>query len=291
MKNYVLDNLKSKVDWLDRLGIDGLGEFYGHEKTNQYDFELCYHKIIWLNDYIFRVRSYEFPVFFGFKGVGGRHKKDDDPFGDDEIVNKEVRKRTEYKIRKTVYQLANMNFNQDSRFVSLVPAENIADVQEANKYFKKFIRKMKRKFKNFKYLAVIEFQKLHREAVHYHVLWDLDYIKQKKILKVWGDGKGSVFIRRIYNVDNLGAYLLKYMGKCVSDARLFGNKAYLCSKGLKRARVENLSEDEYTEFLKKYDVVNLKPCYIEKPYNSENYGLITEVEYNLKRAKLIEEMR
>ena len=95
--------------------------------------------------------------------------------------------------------------------------------------------------------------------------------------------KASVFIKRIYNVDNLGAYLLKYMGKGVSDSRLFGNKAYLCSKGLKRARVENLSEDEYMEFLKKYNVENLKPSYIVKPYDSENYGLIKEVEYNLKR--------
>ena len=90
-------------------------------------------------------------------------------------------------------------------------------------------------------------------------------------------------------MDNLGAYLLKYMGKGVRDERLFGNKAYLCSKGLKRARIENLNEDEYIEFLKKYNLENLKPSYIEKPYNSENYGLITEVEYNLKRIKFVEE--
>ena len=56
-------------------------------------------------------------------------------------------------------------------------------VKEANKYFKKFIRKMRIKYGNFAYLAAIEFQKK-SGRVHYHVLWNLDYIKQKKILKI-----------------------------------------------------------------------------------------------------------
>jgi hypothetical protein len=271
MKNYALDNLKREVEYREAHGI----------KNNQYDIELCYHKIIWLSDYIFRVKSYEIPVISGFKGGGGRRKKVNDPF-DDEIINKEVRKNTEYKIRKKVYQLANMNFNLDSRFVTLVPPENITDVKEANKYFKKFIRKMRIKYGGFDYLAVIEFQKK-SNRVHYHVLWNLDYIKQEKILKIWGDDKGSVYIRRIYNVDNLGAYLLKYMGKGVSDERLFGNKAYLCSKGLKRAVEENMNNEEYKKFYDKYNLGSRKPSYVEKPYESGSYGLITEVEYNLKR--------
>jgi hypothetical protein len=272
MKNYALDNLIKQVKYRKVYGIE----------DNKYDFELCYHKIIWLNDYIFRIKGYEYPVFYGYRGAGGRRKKARDTFDENEIINKEIRKRTEYKIRKTVYELAIVNFSQDSKFVTLVPPDYITDVKEGNKYVKKFLRKMRIEFGNFEYLAPIEFQKRSRR-IHYHFLWNLDYIKQKKILKIWGDGKGSVFIRRIKNIDNLGAYILKYMGKGVCDSRLFGNKAYLCSKGLKRARVEYLSEEQYKEFLKKYDVENLKPSYSEKQYDSENYGLITEVEYNLKR--------
>jgi len=180
------------------------------------------------------------------------------------MINEEIRKKTEHKIRKTVYELANVNFSQNSRFVSLVPAENVTDVQEANKYFKKFIKRMKYKFGDFDYLAVIEFQKLHSEAVHYHVLWNLDYISQKKILKIWGDGRGSVYINKIYHVDNLGAYLLRCMGKSVGDPRLFGNKAYLCSEGLKRAKVEYLNDNQFKELIKEYDLENRKIAYEKK---------------------------
>jgi len=93
MKNYVLDNLRKQVQYREAHGI----------KNDKYDIEIYYHKIIWFSDYIFRVRNYEIPVFSGFKGVGGRSKKVYDPFDDDEIINKEVRKKTEYKIRKKVY--------------------------------------------------------------------------------------------------------------------------------------------------------------------------------------------
>jgi hypothetical protein len=274
MKNYALDKIICQVRQRELAG----------SQNENYDFDLCYHKIIWYSDSIFRVKNYEFPIVYNFKGSGGRQStKYKNIFGGDEVFSEIIRKKTEYKIRKTVYELANCNFNQNSRFVSLVPAENITEAQEANKYFRDFIQRMKYKFGDFDYLAVIEFQKLHREAVHYHVLWNLDYVKQEKILKIWGDGKGSVYINKIYHVDNLGAYLLRCMGKSVGDPRLFGNKAYLCSKGLKRAKVQNLNNDAFKEFVKKYDLENRKPAYKIKGYQTENYGWVDEMEYNLKR--------
>jgi hypothetical protein len=108
--------------------------------------------------------------------------------------------------------------------------------------------------------------------------------KARKTFKNMGsDGKGPVYINKIYHVDNLGAYLLRYMGKSVSDERLFGNKAYLCSKGLKRAKIEYLNDNEFIEFMKKYDLGSRKPAYSPKGYQTENYGWVTEAEYNLKR--------
>jgi hypothetical protein len=192
------------------------------------------------------------------------------------MINSEIRKKTEYEIIKTVYELANVNFNnQNSKFVTFVPEENVTDVQEANKYFNLFIKRVKYKFGDFKYLAVIQFQHKNNQRVHYHVLWDLAYIKQEKLLKIWGDGKGSVYINKIYHVDNLGASLLRYMGKSVGDPRLFGSNTYLCSKGLKRAKIEYLNDNEFIEFMKKYDLGSRKPAYKAKGYKTENYGWVT----------------
>jgi hypothetical protein len=57
----------------------------------------------------------------------------------------------------------------------------------------------------------------------------------------------------------------------------------LCSKGLKRARVEYLPDREFKEFVEKYDLDNRVPAYKTKGYQTENYGWVDEMEYNLNR--------
>ena len=81
---------------------------------------------------------------------------------------------------------------------------------------------MKYNYDSFKYLAVVEFQK--RGAIHYHMLSDFGYIEQKELEKIWGNG--FVWIRDLLTgnngkpVDNVGAYLVKYMNKNIIDKRL-----------------------------------------------------------------------
>lgn len=268
MENYVLNRLISQ-------------EHAGNNINRTFD--VAYHKVVWYGDSIFRIKSYELPVIYNFKGVGGRPVKKYYGLEDDETIDLERRRKTEYKIIDTVYGLANVNFNNEkSKFVSLVPAENIVNIQEANKYFRNFIRRVRDIYNYFDYLAVIHFQQENRECVHYHALWNLPYIPQKELLKLWGSGEGSVWINRIYNVDNLGAYTLKYMGKTVGDARLHGNKAYLCSKGLRRPVEKYIDDNELAELVKLYDLENRKPTR-KKEYETKNYGKFMEVEYNLKR--------
>lgn len=270
MKNYALEDLISQVH---------------KNKSVNYTFDLSYHKIIWLSDDIFRIKNYESPIVMGRKSKGGRRKKFLDWSGDDVEINLENRKSTELKIIKTIYGLANKNFTCGDRFITFTPAERILDVKIANKYWDRFIKRMKRRYGDFKYLAVIQFQdeKADNHRVHYHVLMNLDFIEWKDLLQIWGKGKGSVWITDIYHVDNLGAYLLHYMGKTVGDARLYGNKAYLCSKGLKRPEEKNLTDDEYSEIEKKFDLINRKPA-VKKGYSTENYGWVDEMEFNLKRG-------
>lgn len=267
MVNYILDNTIRQI----RQG-----------KNVDNTFSVCNHEVIWYSDKIFRIVNYEMPVFYNFNGCGGRRKKsfyDDDDRGS---IDMEIRRKTIGQVIKTIYGLSNCNFNNEkSKFLTLVPAENITDVNIANKEFKKFISRVRRIYGNFEYIAVIEFQKTGR--VHYHLMINLPYIPQKKLLDLWGAGSGSVYIRKIRNVDNVGAYILKYMGKSIGDERLLGNKAYLCSQGLNRPLKKRFqSEIEFQKFLKEYDVKNLKHTKLNV-YQSENYGLIEETEYNLSR--------
>ena len=127
------------------------------------------------------------------------------------IKTEENYKDRQRERRKTVRHLVNQNFTVLDKFITLTFAQNIKDPIEANKHFKTFIRDLKT-LGMTKYLAVIEFQdKNDRGAVHYHMLCDLPFVYQKKLKEIWG--LGSLRINAIKKVDNLGAYVVKYMNK------------------------------------------------------------------------------
>ncbi len=91
------------------------------------------------------------------------------------------------------------------------------------------------------------------------MLSDFGYIKQRDLEKIWGNG--FVWIRNLLtankgkSVDNVGAYIVKYMNKNNIDKRLMGKKAYFTSRNLVRPEIvyENMGLDECFE---KYDLNN-----------------------------------
>lgn len=181
-----------------------------------------------------------------------------------------------YRTRNNVRRLSLANFDNGSKFVTFTFAQNITDVSEANQLWKKFIKRMRYKYGDFKYMAVIEFQK--RGAVHYHVIWDLAYIKKSELSEIWSHG--FVKINRIEHVDNVGAYIVKYMTKDLMDERFKGLKAYQCSKGLQRPLV--LRGEQVAELYRMYGLEDKKTVF-ESSYTSEHHGTILYKEYNLKR--------
>lgn len=187
------------------------------------------------------------------------------------------------RTRNTVRRLILSNFDTTAKFWtftfddSKVPPEISRDVQASNSLWKTFIQRMRRRYGDFKYLAVLEFQK--RGAVHYHCLADLPYIKQKTVQEIWGNG--FVSVNRIKHVDNLGAYVVKYMTKEMTDERMFGNKTYQCSKGLDRP-VEYRGE-EATRLIESLELDKKKEVYADS-YESEYLGKIVYKEYNLLRV-------
>lgn len=146
---------------------------------------------------------------------------------DFEKENKQ-KEKTMFSINRTRTLIRRIiNSNKDfTKFITLTFKENITDIQQANRIFSKFIMRLKYKFPELKYLAVIEFQK--RGAIHYHMVCNLDFLPNKELSEFWS--YGFVKINEIAHVTNLGAYVCKYLQKDVFDSRMFGQKKYFCSR-------------------------------------------------------------
>lgn len=219
-------------------------------------------------------------IIFAGKG-GDRHNADTD-----EKTKQQHYANTNQRRRDTIRRLACCNFdNKYDKFLTLTFADNKTDVQECNLLFKAFIRKLRevKHISNLKYLAVIEFQK--RGAVHYHVLLNIPYIPQNDLQDLWGHG--FVYINAIEHVDNIGAYLVKYMTKDNKDTRLRGQKAYLFSRNLNKP--EKVINHNFKDFdimegkiLNKYNLNKIQPIYVSN-FDTDKLGHCEYKQYNLKR--------
>lgn len=173
--------------------------------------------------------------------------------------NKETyKKRKELKtiefknIQRSKFQLQRIvkaNEKKFKTFITLTFADNVKDIELANKKFAIWRTKIKSIFNDFQYVCVPEFQK--RGAVHYHLLTNLEinkiynYTRRGKNLEValiipqenkkkqydvkyWSYGYSSVFPMKDINVVG---YISKYMTKDI-DNRLYGHRRYLYSSNL-----------------------------------------------------------
>jgi hypothetical protein len=234
-----------------------------------------YEKII-LSGGVIEVTTYE---KLNTKGGGARD-------GDGEH-KQENYKQTQRRRRNKIRQLICSNFDNHSKFVTLTFNNSmdfdIKDVKQCNAAFKNFIKRLKYKFPELKYIAVLEFQdKNDRGAVHYHMICNLPYIRKVELSEIWDSG--FVKINAIDKVDNVGAYVIKYMNKDIDDVRLQGLKAYNSSQGLVqpyelRSWDVRISDMELREQL--YALMKeISPSYATT-YESENAGTIEYRQYNL----------
>lgn len=188
------------------------------------------------------------------------------------------------RTRNTVRRLILSNFDTTAKFWTFTFDDNKVDpsisrdIEASNRLWKTFIQRLRLRYPDFKYLVVLEFQK--RGAVHYHCLCDLPYVRQREVQEIWGNGHVSV--NRIKHVDNLGAYVVKYMTKDLTDDRFFGSKTYQCSKGLNRP-VEYRGE-EADRLWAALELGHKKEAFTNS-YESEYLGNIVYKEYNLLREQ------
>lgn len=236
---------------------------------------MSYRKITVLSDSIIEVKTYERLNTDG----GGDYSEIEKGTG----MNNEKNYQDRQRVRKTnVRQLVTCNFSEHSKFITLTFRKNLMNVKQANYEFKKFIGRLTyfNEKKAFKYLAVIEFQQ--RGAVHYHMIADLDFIPVGMLQTLWG--QGFVKINDISHVDNVGAYVVKYMNKDTSDPRLQGLKAYNCSRGLTRPTELKSWEMSDYQAVKELsaELQEKAPVYFAQ-YTSDQSGKILYQQYNLKR--------
>lgn len=200
-------------------------------------------------------------------------------FKEENLKTKDNLKTIEYKnITRSKFQMERLiktNENVFKTFITLTFAENITDINVANKKFHIWRTYMKKVNKEFLYVAVPEFQK--RGAVHYHLLINIDYTNfdclSKEERKIWDrndkkwqigrDVKGWSYGHNMA-IDlkdmNVATYLSKYMTKDI-DNRLYGHRRYLNSQNLNKPHesyidLSNIKHYEYFDkILKEKEVV------------------------------------
>jgi hypothetical protein len=170
------------------------------------------------------------------------------------------------RARRKLIMLIENNFRNNDKFITLTFKENVSVINIANYEFKKFIERLK------------------YGAIHYHMLASLPIIKKSELAAIWRNG--FVKINNIKEVDDLGAYLIKYMTKNKDIWKLAREKSYLCSKNLKRPVF--LYDRQAGERLKELGLNIENVVYsgvYEKPDGKGNISLVFDVQLVKKMNK------
>jgi hypothetical protein len=134
-------------------------------------------------------------------------------------------RRARQTLRRTIWA----NMRHYSKFLTLTYAENMQDYERFKKDWQRFIKNMKRHGFPLRYLYVLEYQK--RGAIHAHVVvFNDEVIPIEAIENAWK--KGFVKINSIKDVNNLGAYVCKYLTK--ETIASYGSHSYHVSRGLQK---------------------------------------------------------
>lgn len=137
------------------------------------------------------------------------------------IQHMENRLECKNSLKKTMRRLRNLlNANIDDvtkcRWVTLTYAENMTDTKRLYEDFRKFNMRLKHYCKkhdygNYEYIVAMEPQG--RGAWHCHVVYIFEnkapFIANEELRRMWGHG--FVTIKRLDDVDNVGAYLTAYL--------------------------------------------------------------------------------
>lgn len=227
------------------------------------------------------IEIYEYEKSY-LKGAEGRNK-----FGclgapegvsdEDKAENRrKVLQRAKNHVRRTIN--ANVGRYGDDckpKFLTLTFEEDIRDLKQAYREFKTFLQRFNYYVMTddyLRYTAVPEFTKKGR--VHFHVvLYNLPFVRADRIAELWGNG--FIKINKIDQVDNVGAYVSKYMTED-ADKIPQGSRCFYNSRGLKK--YDEITKKEIAETLAT-SLPDEKLKYT-KTFENDHLGVITYSQYN-----------
>lgn len=136
-----------------------------------------------------------------------------------EFEHHENRASDRNELRKTMRRLrglinANCEDVSHVRWITFTYAENMTDTERLYRDSEKLIKKARYHLGYFGYIHVVEPQG--RGAWHIHALWifadKAPFIDSAWLRNVWGNG--FVTVKKLEDVDNVGAYLTAYLCDC-----------------------------------------------------------------------------
>jgi hypothetical protein len=119
-----------------------------------------------------------------------------------EPKKREARMDNIFRAKKTVRKLVNANVGRHSgeknrdKFLTLTFAENMTDIQQANRHFHNFVKKLRYHHEDLEYVGVpqIQWQRYEKYGVkvwHYRVaIFGLPYVPQKELVEEVGPWDG-----------------------------------------------------------------------------------------------------
>ena len=243
-----------------------------------------YKRKIVISGNIVEVYEYDKPILQGYTDTK-KNSRGRQAIANDE--NKEInREKVLQRARRDLRRIINTNVGQygvPAKFVTLTFKDDIEDLKKANREFAKFIQRLKYHFDiDVKYAAVPEVQKERFEKYgvkvwHYHVIFfNLPYIQSNKLHEIWKNG--FIKINRIDRVDNVGAYVCKYMTKDNKD--LAGQKCYFTSRGLRKPKEIKESDRESLSTSYPAEMLTYENIFIN------DYNTILYKQYNIKSAEI-----
>lgn len=205
---------------------------------------------------------------------------------------KDSLRRTKNTLRRLINANTGQWGNEREKFFTLTFKKNEIDHAAANADFRSFIKKLNyklfKKHSGLKYVCVVERQQ--RGALHYHIiLFNMPYVPHKELLELWGHG--AVTINAIDHVDNVGAYVMKYMEKEMNEmqseksAKVKDKKLYFASRGLHKPKeISDGTQEGKRELWGVAAKVEGHEVF-RKKYENEHYDTFEVIQYNLKRKK------
>ncbi len=242
-------------------------------------------KVIYSGD-IVEVFEYSKGVFKGLNSNNKNGRKGNGNITDEERARN--REMSLSRARKEFMRTVNANVGRygdiRTKFITFTFSENVIDLKVANRIWGKFIKRLNyyvygTKCSQLQYGVVPQFQE--RGAVHYHVIFfNLPYINNEELARIWG--QGFIKINAIDNVNNVGAYVCRYMSSDFDDVRLKGQKCYFFSRGVLKPKEIYLNYDDL-ESIKK-SLPGQAMTYKGR-FENEYVGEVEYIQYNLSILK------